>query len=75
MISTIANNHFNENIGALIIAGDGIYNQGKNPVNLTDEINFPVYTVGIGRYHGSYRCTDSKYQGKPHLIFGKSFSG
>ncbi len=48
MISAVINNHFNENIGALILAGDGIYNQGKNPVNLENEINFPVYTIGLG---------------------------
>jgi len=48
LISSVANNHFNENIGALIIGGDGIYNQGKNPVNLVSEINFPVYTLGFG---------------------------
>lgn len=48
LISTINNNHFNENIGAVVIAGDGIYNRGKNPVNLADEINYPVYTIGLG---------------------------
>lgn len=48
LITTVANNHFNENIGALIIAGDGIYNQGKNPVNLLNEVRFPVYAVGFG---------------------------
>ncbi len=48
LISSVANTHFNENIGALIIAGDGIYNQGKNPVNLISNINFPVYTIGFG---------------------------
>ena len=48
LISSIANTHFNENIGALIIAGDGIYNQGKNPINLLSNINFPVYTIGFG---------------------------
>ncbi len=48
LISSISNNHFNENIGAVIIAGDGIYNQGKNPVNLAGEVNFPVFTIGLG---------------------------
>ncbi len=48
MIGTVSNNHFNENVGALIITGDGIYNQGKNPLNLAGEINFPIYTIGIG---------------------------
>lgn len=48
LISSVASNHFNENIGALIIGGDGIYNQGKNPVNLISEINFPIYSIGFG---------------------------
>lgn len=48
LISTIYSNHFNENIGALIVAGDGIYNEGINPVNITDKIKFPVYTIGLG---------------------------
>lgn len=48
LISSVSNTHFNENIGALIIAGDGIYNQGKNPVNMVSEINYPIYTIGFG---------------------------
>ncbi|MDX8339915.1 hypothetical protein SLH46_12015 [Draconibacterium sp. IB214405] len=48
LISTIANNHFNQNIGALVLAGDGIYNQGKNPLNMLDQVNFPIYTIGFG---------------------------
>ncbi|MFV0266726.1 MAG: hypothetical protein ACK5HT_06285 [Draconibacterium sp.] len=43
-----SNNHFNQNIGALILVGDGIYNQGRNPVNQLSDINFPVYSVGFG---------------------------
>ena len=48
LISTVASNHFNENIGALILVGDGINNQGKNPLNLLEDVNFPIYTVGFG---------------------------
>lgn len=48
VINAVINNHFNENIGALILVGDGIYNQGKNPLNQLNEVNFPVYTVGFG---------------------------
>mgnify|MGYP003851143371 FL=1 len=48
MITGVNNNHFNQNIGALIIAGDGIYNQGRNPVNQLNEVAFPVYTIGFG---------------------------
>ncbi|WP_346860937.1 hypothetical protein [uncultured Draconibacterium sp.] len=48
MISSVMDMHFNQNIGALIVAGDGIYNQGKNPVNLLNELSFPIYSIGFG---------------------------
>mgnify|MGYP002277533218 CR=1 FL=1 len=48
LISTVNNNYFNQNVGALVIVGDGIYNQGKNPLNQSGEIPFPVYAVGVG---------------------------
>lgn len=59
LISTVADNHFNENIGALIIGGDGIYNQGKNPINLSDKINFPIYTLAFG---DTSKVADSRVQ-------------
>jgi hypothetical protein len=48
MIKTIYDNHFNENIGALVIIGDGNYNQGENPQNGIKKFSFPVYTLGTG---------------------------
>ena len=60
LINTLNNNHFNENIGALLLAGDGIYNQGKNPVNMLDNINFPVYSIGLG---DTTEITDARIQG------------
>ncbi len=48
VLTTVSNNHFNQTIGALILVGDGIYNQGRNPVNQLSDINFPVYSVGFG---------------------------
>ena len=48
LLKTVINNHFNDNIGALILVGDGINNQGINPVNILSEVNFPVYSVGFG---------------------------
>jgi hypothetical protein len=38
----------NRNIGALVIASDGIYNKGKNPFYAADKIRFPVFTVAMG---------------------------
>lgn len=48
MIKTLKNNYINKNIGALILVGDGIYNQGQNPVNFTSSLKFPVYSIGVG---------------------------
>jgi hypothetical protein len=38
----------NRNIGALILASDGIYNKGNNPFYAAEKIRFPVFTVAMG---------------------------
>ncbi|HEY0667547.1 MAG TPA: hypothetical protein VGD22_05175 [Sphingobacteriaceae bacterium] len=38
----------NRNIGAIIVASDGIYNRGGNPLYEIQEIKAPVYTVALG---------------------------
>jgi hypothetical protein len=40
--------YYNLNVGAFVIVGDGIFNEGKNPEQLADRINAPVYTLGVG---------------------------
>jgi hypothetical protein len=47
-IDEIANVYTNQNLGAIILATDGIYNEGSNPVYLKEELNVPVYTIGMG---------------------------
>jgi len=48
LLNTLKNNYINKNIGALILFGDGSYNQGQNPENLASGLRFPVYSVGVG---------------------------
>lgn len=38
----------NQNLGAVIISSDGIYNEGANPVYTDVKLNAPVYTFGMG---------------------------
>lgn len=38
----------NQNLGAVILASDGIYNQGANPVYADIKLNAPVFTVALG---------------------------
>ncbi len=44
----IENNYANKNIGAIILASDGIYNKGNNPLYQIKNINAPIYTIALG---------------------------
>ena len=37
-----------ENLGAVVLATDGIYNQGKNPLYSSTPVNIPVYSIALG---------------------------
>jgi len=39
---------YNQNIAATVLATDGLYNQGANPVYLSSALPFPVFTLGLG---------------------------
>ena len=47
-VSYIKNSFYNQNIGALILASDGIYNKGNNPDYEIQNLNFPVYSIALG---------------------------
>ncbi|MEL6925203.1 MAG: hypothetical protein AAFO94_14240, partial [Bacteroidota bacterium] len=38
----------NQNLGAIILATDGIYNEGSNPVYAGTKLAAPIYTVAMG---------------------------
>lgn len=48
LFKEIQNKYANRNVGALILASDGIYNQGNNPLNSSTDFNFPIYTIALG---------------------------
>lgn len=48
VFNSIENNYANQNIGAVIIASDGIYNKGTNPLYSIQKINAPIYTIALG---------------------------
>ena len=37
-----------QNVGALILVTDGLYNRGKNPLYVTRKITAPIYAVALG---------------------------
>lgn len=48
LFEEINNKFFNKNIGALVVATDGIYNEGLNPFYYSSDFNFPVYFIALG---------------------------
>lgn len=38
----------NRNIGAVILATDGIYNKGMNPLYSSQDLSYPLYTIALG---------------------------
>jgi len=48
LFSELKNRYTNLNVGAVILASDGIYNTGANPVYSATQLPYPVYTVALG---------------------------
>ncbi len=48
MLSSVFDLYSNQNLGAIILATDGIYNEGSNPVYLSNKLAVPIYTVALG---------------------------
>ncbi len=44
----IGDRYFNQNLGAVVLASDGIYNQGINPIYATEQAPFNIYTIALG---------------------------
>lgn len=38
----------NQNLGAVVLASDGIYNEGSNPIYASNRLGAPIYTVALG---------------------------
>ena len=47
IFNSIASKYSGMNIGAIIIATDGIYNSGMNPI-YSKHMNYPVYSIALG---------------------------
>ena len=47
-INEVNQRFYNENVGAIVMLTDGIYNRGVNPIYQAQRSGFPLYTVGLG---------------------------
>ena len=48
LLEDLSELYFHRNIGAMIVATDGIYNCGGNPVTAAHNLTFPVFTIAMG---------------------------
>ncbi|MCD4731767.1 MAG: hypothetical protein K8R74_14270 [Bacteroidales bacterium] len=48
LFSELSERYSHKNVGGLIVASDGIYNRGVNPLYSSNQFNFPVYTIALG---------------------------
>lgn len=48
LINQLNDELLNRNVGAIIIASDGIFNRGGNPLYELNKIKAPVYTIAMG---------------------------
>lgn len=48
LMRTVYDLYGGENLGAVVVASDGIYNEGSNPAYSDAQLSAPVYTVALG---------------------------
>lgn len=48
MLRTVDDLYSGENLGALVLASDGIFNEGSNPVYYDGRLAVPIYTLALG---------------------------
>lgn len=48
LFATLDVNFANRNVGAVVIASDGLYNRGESPVYGPSRVKVPVYTIALG---------------------------
>lgn len=48
LFNEIYNKYSHRNVGAIILASDGLYNKGANPEFTAKKLNVPIYTIAMG---------------------------
>jgi hypothetical protein len=48
MLRSLYDLYSNQNLGAVVLASDGIYNEGSNPIYASNRLAAPIFTVALG---------------------------
>lgn len=68
-LQDIADRYAGRNLGAVVLATDGIFNQGANPTTAATSLAVPVYTVAMGdtTHHPDATITHLRYNHVAYL--------
>jgi len=72
-INELEKRYFNLNLGAVVLLGDGIYNQGRNPEQIIDNINAPFFTLGLGDTSSYIDQAIIDVTHNPNVFMGNTF--
>ena len=72
-ISELEKRYFNLNLGALVLVGDGIYNQGRNPEQIINNLNAPFFTLGLGDTSSYIDQAIIDVTHNPNVFMGNTF--
>ena len=48
LINYVSDNYGDQNLGAVVLASDGIYNEGRDPRYINSGIKAPIHTIALG---------------------------
>jgi len=65
--------YYNLNVAAMVVIGDGIYNEGKNPEQIVSSLKRPVFTVGVGDTLSDSDQAIIDVTNNPNVFLGNSF--
>jgi len=71
-LNMVKENYRGLNVGAVILAGDGLYNRGADPVYSVSELKWPVYTISMGdtTTYSDLKIDDVRYK---RLVYLKDY--
>ena len=69
----ISTRYVNRNVGAIILASDGIYNFGTDPYYTARDLPYPVYTVALGDTNDHRDILVNKVLYNPQVFRGDDF--
>ncbi len=73
LFQTVKTQYDGTNLGAVVLATDGLYNQGENPLSVAAELRVPVYAIGVGDTIQRKDVLVKNVRANPYVFKGNSF--